>query len=184
MDQRSDSALVPLSALLQLTSLHIRGRGLRAVPLQHLQLPQLQHLHTDLGDNLTGRVQEQQFVKLAQFISLTQLWLSLRRDVLEPLEQLPPNLQELTLCLQGGGCSNVSSYSLQALLALGRLQTLQLCMRDAVPAAEALREQHRLSSVSNLTEVVAALSVRRVVEAYLKGGLLTNDQHEAQRKLL
>jgi hypothetical protein len=31
---------------------------------------------------------------------------------------------------------------------------------------------------------VAALSVRRVVEAYSKGGLLTNNQPEAQRKLL
>jgi hypothetical protein len=31
---------------------------------------------------------------------------------------------------------------------------------------------------------VAALSIRRVVEAYSKGGLLTNDQPEAQRKLL
>jgi hypothetical protein len=31
---------------------------------------------------------------------------------------------------------------------------------------------------------VAALSIRRVVEAYSKGGLLTNDHLEAQRKLL
>jgi hypothetical protein len=31
---------------------------------------------------------------------------------------------------------------------------------------------------------VAALDIRRVVEAYLKGGFLTNDQPEAQRKLL
>jgi hypothetical protein len=31
---------------------------------------------------------------------------------------------------------------------------------------------------------VAALSIRRVVEAYSKGGLLTNDQPEAQRQLL
>jgi hypothetical protein len=35
-----------------------------------------------------------------------------------------------------------------------------------------------------LLVVVAALSTRRVVEAYSQGGLLTNDQPEAQRKLL
>jgi hypothetical protein len=47
------------------------------------------------------------------------------------------------------------------------------------------REQKRAarsSAENRLT--VAALGIRRVVEAYSKGGVLTNDQPEAQRKLL
>jgi hypothetical protein len=41
-------------------------------------------------------------------------------------------------------------------------------------------------SLSVSVDFVAALSIyiRRVVEVYSKGGLLTNDQPEAQRKLL
>jgi hypothetical protein len=72
------------------------------------------------------------------------------RNVLASPEQLPPNLQELMLRHHGRDCSNGSSYSLRPLLALSRLQKLQLGMRDAAPAAEDLAA---LSSISSLTEL-------------------------------
>jgi hypothetical protein len=44
--------------------------------------------------------------------------------------------------------------------------------------------EQRTTTRTGLILFVAALGIRRVVEAYSKGGLLTNDQPEAQRKLL
>jgi hypothetical protein len=52
------------------------------------------------------------------------------------------------------------------------------------PSARMVDMEQRTTTRTGLILFVAALGIRRVVEAYSKGGLLTNDQPEAQRKLL
>jgi hypothetical protein len=147
--QQSEQLLAPLSALSQLAALKLHRELVRRVQLNHLQLPQLQQLQADVGGGLTNSVDH---LQLGHLTALTQLSLVDATGVLSPAEQLPPNLQELTLRQvdYGGKRVSGSGYSLQPLLVLSRLQKLQLCMRDAAPAAEDLAA---LSSISSLTAV-------------------------------
>jgi hypothetical protein len=146
--RQPDDLLAPLSGLQQLTTLELRG-AVHRVQLQHLQLPRLQRLHALLSRITTNRVGQLQLGHLA---AVTQLFFRVSEDWFVPAEQLPPNLQLLTLHYYSPrhNRSDGSSYSLQPLLALSRLQKLQLCMRDGVLAAEELA---RLSSISSLREV-------------------------------
>jgi hypothetical protein len=81
----------------------------------------------------------------------------------------------------------LGSYVVEDCVAIQQVQSLdlldswQLCGPFSVPDANMHCSRDRIPSES---DNVAALGIRRVVEAYLKGGLLTNDQPEAQRKLL
>jgi hypothetical protein len=151
---QSDNVLAPLSALQQLTSLKLGG-VLRKVQLQHLQLPQLQQLEARFSLNLGFEADREEHLQLAHLAALTQLFLWVAAEGLGPADQLPLELQKLTLRHGPVGfidddSSCITSCSLQPLLALSRLQTLQLTMRDAAPAAEELAQ---LSSISSLTEV-------------------------------
>jgi hypothetical protein len=63
---------------------------------------------------------------------------------------------------------------------------------QAAPFAMEQAQQLMIEMAAKITQLeqqlqgpaVAALGIRRIVEAYSKGGLLTNDQPKAQRKLL
>uniref|UniRef100_A0A383WK29 FBD domain-containing protein n=1 Tax=Tetradesmus obliquus TaxID=3088 RepID=A0A383WK29_TETOB len=100
-------------------------------------------------------------LQLAHLTALTQLQLleslaELRKwdqqCVLEPAEQLPPNLRVLSLyhSKDPASHSHGSNGSLQPLLPLSGLQEFRLFMRGGAPAAAELAA---LSSISSLTKV-------------------------------
>jgi hypothetical protein len=63
--------------------------------------------------------------------------------------------------------------------------TARVALEMRLTSSKPSHELKRLRLVLlRVWQSVAALSIRRAVEAYSKGGLLTNDQPEAQRKLL
>uniref|UniRef100_A0A383W3M9 Uncharacterized protein n=1 Tax=Tetradesmus obliquus TaxID=3088 RepID=A0A383W3M9_TETOB len=153
---QQDAVLAPMSALQQLTRLKLDI--VRRVQLKHLQLPQLQELecwcsHTDEGEML----HMSQLTSLRK-LTLTSYTAALRRD-----DQLPPNLQELLYLLITQRGDVYEGGKLQPLLALSRLQQLQLefAGAPAVPAAEL----QQLSSLGRLQELRLAYRGCREADA-------------------
>jgi hypothetical protein len=153
---QSDSVLVQLSALQQLTRLELLY--VRREQLQHLQLPRLQHLDVLVVDSMAGVP-----LLLGHMTALTALAVE-DAGSWSPADQLPPNLISLKLVLGGikdkgrssstasqNSCDD-SSISLQPVLGLGQLQKLHLdmeCEDGAVQAGEIAQ----LSTLRSLQQV-------------------------------
>jgi hypothetical protein len=144
----SDSALAPLTALQQLTELQLPS--LHPPQLVALQQPQLQQLRIEICNSA-----ENPPLQVAHLTSLHTLhvedysWCGLGGDI-----QLPPSLQDLSwiclgFCTRCKGCM-LHGCSVQALLALTRLQKLYITFNGHAPTATELAQ---LSSLSSLQEV-------------------------------
>jgi hypothetical protein len=96
---------------------------------------------------------QQQQLQLGHLTSLSKLTLSSWAAIMQPEDQLPPNLQELYLVVGGGLAVGAggSGCDLQPLLQLLHLQKLRLEYRDVSQAIdEAMRHVNSLTSLSEL----------------------------------
>jgi hypothetical protein len=138
--QASD-VLAPLSALQQLTCLHLDF--LRRQQLQHLRLPQLQALDVRLEQCMQG---EQAQMQLSQITGLTMLCLTDWAALLQPDDVFPPHLRELEFTVVGD-----RRCSLQPLLLLTQLRMLHVSIRGVPEGCEDCIGQ--LSSLTSLQDL-------------------------------
>jgi hypothetical protein len=153
-----DSVLHPLSALQRLTSLKLDW--LKRQQLQHLQMPQL----LELIVNMEPQEQENAVqLQVGHLTRLCKLRLSDYAASLQPVDQFPPNVQELELTVVAHSIADATAAAsdkgcgLQSLLQLSQLQKLQLQLhglQEACGLPEAYQiAMRQLSSLTSLPEL-------------------------------
>jgi hypothetical protein len=143
-----NEALQQLAVLQQLTRLQL-GDVECAQLQQLLQLRQLQELEVD---GLL-RYDRRGCWDLSQFTALQKLKVTVGTAPLLPEDRLPPNLRELVWAWSGTiSCASGTTFSIQPILALSRLQKLHLWQMCEAKAATAT-ELSQLSSLSSFTDL-------------------------------
>lgn len=152
MRAHADDVLQPISALQQLTALTLAG-CFRREQLQHLQLPQLQHLAFRLSGSYST-TEELAPLRLEQLTALQVLQVDAAANGLLQRDCLPPNLCQL----RWSGWVTGDTAGVQPLLALSRLQQLTIRCDDVMAAQTeearlAVQDLLQLSTIGSLQEL-------------------------------